>query len=144
MNVGIYGWKNTLPLNQIFLNISVAFSAHLWSIQEVEISSIIKFKKKSVHTPFFVYIKIKNDVPLTHDVFKTLNAFFFPITSALHYFSYPQRLTVSFNVCEHHQVNHNIFTLSSPAQAKVNLPLVHYRHDTGIPPPSVPQEKVGM
>lgn len=85
-----------------------------------------------------MYIKIKNDVPLTHDVFKTLNAFFFPITSALHYFSYPQRLTVSFNVCEHHQVNHNIFTLSSPAQAKVNLPLVHYRHDTGIPPPLGP------
>lgn len=68
--------------------------------------------------------------------------------SALHHFTYPRRLTVSFNVCEHRPVNHNIFTLSSPAQAKVNLPLVHYRHDTGIPPPtsrlpSVPQEKVG-
>lgn len=54
--------------------------------------------------------------------------------SALHHFTYPRRLTVSFNVCEHRRVNHNIFTLSSPAQAKVNLPLVHYRHDTGIPP----------
>lgn len=58
--------------------------------------------------------------------------------SALHHFTYPRRLTVSFNVCEHRPVNHNIFTLSSPAQAKVNLPLVHYRHDTGIPPPHLP------
>lgn len=77
-----------------------------------------------------------------YDVFKTVNVFFsYHVSITLLYLSW--RLTVSFNVCEHHQVNHNIFSLSSPAQAKVNLPLVHYRHDTGIPP-SVPQEKVGM
>lgn len=74
------------------------------------------------------------------DVFNTLNVcvFFFPIMSAFHYFTYPQRLTVSFNVKEHRQVNHYIFSLSSPAQAKVNLPLVHYRHDTGTPRPPPP------
>lgn len=68
-----------------------------------------------------------------HDVFNNLN-YFFPILSELYDLTYPLQLTVSLNVCEHRQANHDIFTLNSPAQAKVNLPLVHYRHDTGIPP----------
>lgn len=149
MNVGEYGWKNALGLHQN-LNFFLSPAVFLCTFVKQTGSRNLRLFQAN----FSVFVKHASWCPAhsaLRDVFfsPTLWMYFLsPIMSALHHFTYPWRLTVSFNVCEHRPVNHNIFTLSSPAQAKVNLPLVHYRHDTGIPPPpsrlpSVPQEKVG-
>lgn len=117
---------NTLAVDQIVL--------HFWG----GFLSFLKGEEKKSKV-FCVHKEIKNDSILSHDLCFLMR--YFPLC----YFW----LTRSLSTFENHKVNLNIFTLSSPAQEKMILPLVHYRHDTGLPhlpitTLSVPQEKVGM